>query len=37
MAGQVALTPINLLGSLVSMISNLGKDNDNPCLKISTG
>jgi uncharacterized protein involved in outer membrane biogenesis len=37
MAGQVALTPINLLGSLVSLISNLGKDNDNPCLKISTG
>jgi hypothetical protein len=37
MAGQVALTPINILGSLVSLVSDWGKDNDNPCLKISTG
>jgi uncharacterized protein involved in outer membrane biogenesis len=37
MAGEVALTPVTLLGSLVSLVSDRGRDADNPCLKVGGG
>jgi hypothetical protein len=37
MAGEVALTPVTLLGSLVSLVSDGGRDADNPCLKVGGG
>jgi hypothetical protein len=33
MVGQVALGPINLLGSILPFVSDGGADKDNPCLK----
>ena len=35
--GEVALTPVALLGSLVSLVSDGGRDADNPCLKVGGG
>jgi uncharacterized protein involved in outer membrane biogenesis len=37
MVGEVALTPVTLLGSLVSLVSDRGRDADNPCLKVGGG
>ena len=37
MIGEVALTPATLLGSLVSLVSDRGRDADNPCLKVGGG
>jgi uncharacterized protein involved in outer membrane biogenesis len=37
MVGEVALTPVTLLGSLVSLVSDGGRDADNPCLKVGGG
>ena len=37
MAGEVALTPVTLLGSLVSLVTDGGRDADNPCLKVGGG
>ena len=37
MVGEVALTPATLLGSLVSLVSDRGRDADNPCLKVGGG
>ena len=30
--GELALTPLNLLGSLTSLVSDWGRDRENPCL-----
>jgi uncharacterized protein involved in outer membrane biogenesis len=37
MVSEVALTPVTLLGSLVSLVSDRGRDADNPCLKVGGG
>lgn len=31
--GDIVLTPINLLGDLLHLVDNKGKDKDNPCLR----
>jgi AsmA family protein len=36
-AGEVALTPIMLLGSLLPLVSDRGRDAHNPCLKVGGG
>jgi hypothetical protein len=35
--GEVLLSPINLLGSLLPFVSDRGKDEDNPCLALRDG
>jgi uncharacterized protein involved in outer membrane biogenesis len=35
--GEVLLSPINLLGSLLPFVSDDGKDDDNPCLTLQNG
>jgi hypothetical protein len=35
--GEVLLSPINLLGSLLPFVSDHGKDEDNPCLALRDG
>ncbi len=37
MAGEVLLSPINLLGSLLPFVSDRGKDDNNPCLTLQDG
>ncbi len=36
-AGEVMLSPVNLLGSLLPFVSDRGKDGDNPCLGLQSG
>jgi len=31
--GELTLTPFNLLGSLASLVSDWGRDQENPCLR----
>ena len=33
-AGEVLLSPVNLLGSLLPFVSDRGTDDDNPCLTL---
>jgi len=35
--GEVLLSPVNLLGSLLPFVSDSGKDSDNPCLELQSG
>ena len=35
MIGEVALSPVNVLGSLVPFVGDRGRDNNNPCLNLS--
>jgi peptidoglycan hydrolase-like protein with peptidoglycan-binding domain len=36
-AGEVLVSPVNLLGSLLPFVSDRGKDDDNPCLALQDG
>ena len=36
-AGEVLLSPLNLLGSLLPFVSDRGRDEDNPCLALESG
>ena len=36
-AGEVLLSPVNLLGSLLPFVGDRGKDGDNPCLALQDG
>ena len=36
-AGEVLFGPVNLLGSLLPIVSDRGKDDDNPCLALQDG